>query len=116
MMAAAGDGIGSKVDFEFTDTPQAGDAIVYPSVWKGGKRTPGHICIITRVNTDTSRWTQNLWRRPKNERKNFLRHLEVVDCAASWKRRVVGRAVQKTDGNWAWNKPTSRFIRFPERG
>jgi hypothetical protein len=111
--SAIGDARGARQLFEVTDKPRPGDVIVYPSIYEGGKRKRvGHIGLIVDVTFDVSNWTSNLWKRPASERKNFLRHIKVIDCAAALTRRVLGRAVKETDGNGGWNKPDAVFLRY----
>lgn len=118
--SAMGDAETAKVFFEYTDTPTEGDLVVYPSKWgPAGSRSKalggrhGHIGMIVDVDVDTSNWTSKLWARPASERKNFLRHLTVIDCAAALSRRLVGRAIQETTAaKGGWNKPDARFLRY----
>lgn len=111
--SAIGDARTAQVFFEVTHTPKAGDLVVFPGIVKNGKRARiGHVGLITGARVDTSDWTPHLWERPANERKRFLEKLTVIDCAASFLRRLSGRAIKETTAAASWNKPDAVFLRY----
>lgn len=99
--------------FEFTDKPESGDLVVFPSIMKNGKRIRiGHVAIVTSVDVDTRNWTDHLWERGSKDRATFLSRVNVVDCAGNFRRKLRGKAVQLTTAAASWNKPDARFVRY----
>lgn len=108
--SAIGDSHSAQAVFERVSKPAVGDIVIYPS--KAPFRRHGHVGLITRVNGDTSDWTDHLWSRPSSERKKFLAKLEVIDCAAALSRRLRGKAIAVTTAAASWNKPDAMFLRY----
>lgn len=90
-----------------------GDAVVFPSIWKAGKRLRvGHEGIIVEVPLEAP--TREEWETiySNKDRANYLKGIKVIDCNASWRRRVSGYAIGETTAYALWNKPDAVYVRF----
>lgn len=86
--------------FEEVQVPRPGDLVVYPSIYKGGKRIRvGHVGLVSQVPTGSAvgDWAA----------------LRVIHCSAGNQRRTKA-AVQETSG-LAWKGKGSLFLRYTRR-
>lgn len=84
--------------FEEVSVPRPGDLVVYPGIYKGGKRVRvGHVGIVSEVPAE--------WHSPAP-----FEWLRVIHCSAGNQRRTKA-AVQETSGA-PWAGKGSLFLRY----
>ncbi len=87
---------------------RAGDVIVYPGLFKNGKRLKaGHICLVVAVPP-----MPVFPLSAGEERTALLRLITVVDCAAALKRRVTGYAIGVTHAAPVWDRHDALVLRY----
>lgn len=88
--------------------PEPGDVVVFPSIHRNGARVRmGHIGLVTDVPDDFP----DDFRFTQADRRSWLAHVTVIDCAGAASRRANGHAVAETTAAASWDKPDAMFAR-----
>lgn len=87
--------------------PEPGDVVVFPSVYKDGKRLRmGHIGLVVEVPADLP---EDVYALPKADRHRWLFLVKIIDCAAASRRKPY--AIGETRASVSWDKPDAMFAR-----
>jgi hypothetical protein len=99
-------GVGGGL-WKLLDRPEPGCLVVFPSLRKGGKMIRmGHVGLVVEVPAE---WpigkTWNMF-----ERREMLKLVKVVDCNASLKRKLAGKAIGQITAADLWDKPDAVWV------
>jgi hypothetical protein len=86
--------------------PEPGDVVVYPSLYKDGKRVRmGHIALVVEVPTEFP----DGFSFGQQDRRAWLHRVLVIDCAAASNRKPY--AITETRASASWDKADAMFAR-----
>lgn len=100
-------GVGGKL-WKLLAKPEVGCLVIFPSIHKNGKMTRmGHVGLVVEVPAE---WPDDFASWPDKERKELLKLVKVIDCNASWGRKLKGKAIGQITAADLWNKPDAVFV------
>lgn len=100
-------GVGGKL-WKLLKRPEVGSLIIFPSLRSGGKMTRmGHVGLVVEVPAE---WPDDFMSWSPKERTSLLKLVKVIDCNASFARRVSGKAIGVGTAAALWDKPDAVFV------
>ncbi len=90
------------------DRPEVGSLVIFPSLHKNGKMTRmGHVGLVVEVPAE---WPTNFKNYNPVQRRELLKLVKVIDCNASLKRKITGKAIGQITAADLWDKVDSVFV------
>jgi len=100
-------GIGGGL-WKILNKPEVGSLVIFPSLWKNGKMVRmGHVGLVVEVPGE---WPENLTKWDPKARRELLKLVKVIDCNASWKRKLSGKAIGQLTAADLWDKPDAVWV------
>jgi hypothetical protein len=107
IIADAKTGVGGGL-WKILTRPEPGCLVIFPSLWKNGKMTRmGHVGLVVEVPAE---WPENFLKWYPDARTGLLKLVKVIDCNASLKRKLSGKAIGQITAATLWNKPDAVFV------
>lgn len=96
--------------WQLLSKPEAGCLVVFPSLYKDGRMIRmGHVGLVVEVPAE---WPVDYDSWSLKERAGLLQHVKVIDCNASFGRKLKGRAIGQITAADLWNKPDAVFVKW----
>lgn len=106
IIADAKTGVGGGL-WKLLDKPKVGCLVVFPSTRKNGKLARiGHVGLVVEVPAewpDFAKWYPE-------QRREMLKLVKVIDCNASFKRKLTGKAIGQLTAATLWDKPDAVWV------
>ncbi len=90
--------------------PKPGCLVIFPSVHKNGKRVRmGHVGVVVEVPAE---WPDDIAIWSAAERRELLKLVKVIDCNASLRRKLTGKAIGQLTAADLWDKPDAVWVEW----
>lgn len=103
-------GVGGRL-WKLLNKPEPGCLVIFPSLHNAaGKMTRmGHVGLVVEVPGE---WPDDFASWSAKERTELLKHVKVIDCNASFARRLAGKAIGQITAADLWNKPDAVWVKW----